>query len=91
VDAIVATLPPQVYVSFDVDGMEPGLCPNTGTPVPGGLTFRDVQVLLATLSRRRQIVGFDVNEIGADPWDGNVAARLFYKLCGATVRSVSAG
>lgn len=91
VDTIVEALPPQVYVSFDVDGMEPGLCPNTGTPVPGGLSFRDVQVLLATLSRRRQIVGFDVNEIGDDPWDGNVAARLFYKLCGATLRSVSAG
>lgn len=87
VDTIVEALPADVYVSFDVDGMEPNLCPNTGTPVPGGLSFRDVQVLLRTLSARRRIVGFDVNEIGDDPWDGNVAARLFYKLCGATVRS----
>ena len=87
VDTIVEALPALVYVSFDVDGMEPNLCPNTGTPVPGGLSFRDVQVLLRTLSARRRIVGFDVNEIGDDPWDGNVAARLFYKLCGATLRS----
>jgi len=89
VDEIVATLPPRVYVSFDVDGMEPGLCPGTGTPVPGGLPWRQVCTLLRRLSERREIVGFDVNEIGPDEWDGNVAARLFYKLCGATVRSGS--
>ena len=36
-----ADLPELVYISFDIDGLEPGLCPNTGTPVPGGLTFND--------------------------------------------------
>lgn len=87
VDEIVESLPQRVYITFDVDGMEPTLCPNTGTPVPGGLDWRQVQTLLRVLSARRHIVGFDVNEIGADPWDGNVAARLFYKLCGATLRS----
>jgi agmatinase len=71
-----------VYVSFDVDGMDPALCPNTGTPVPGGLSFREVVVLLETVSRNRTIIGFDVNEIGDGEWDGNVAARLVYKLCG---------
>lgn len=87
VDEIVESLPQRVYITFDVDGMEPTLCPNTGTPVPGGLDWRQVQTLLRVLSARRHIVGFDVNEIGDNAWDGNVAARLFYKLCGATIRS----
>lgn len=81
-DRIVGTLPDRVYVSFDVDGLDPALCPATGTPVPGGLSFRDAVVLLSTLAERRTIVGFDINEIGPAEWDGNVAARLLYKLCG---------
>lgn len=84
---IVESLPEDVYISFDVDGMDPSLCPTTGTPVPGGLSFRDVTVLLRELSRSRRIVGFDLNEIGPGEWDGNVAARVFYKLCGAALTS----
>lgn len=87
---IVSLLPERVYVSFDVDGMDPALCPTTGTPVPGGLSFRDVVLLLGEVGRSRQIVGFDVNEIGPGEWDGNVAARLVYKLCGWAARSSSA-
>ncbi len=91
VDEMIAALPDLVYVSFDVDGMEPSLCPGTGTPVPGGLTYRDVCVLLRRLSTARRIVGFDLNEIGPAEWDGNVAARVLYKLFGAAVRSNPAG
>lgn len=87
VDRIVEALPEEVYISFDVDGMDPALCPNTGTPVPGGLSFRDVVILLEAVATKRRIVGFDINEIGDDPWDGNVAARLLYKLCGWAARS----
>jgi agmatinase len=86
-EQIVHALPPRVYVSFDVDGLQPSLCPGTGTPVPGGLDWNQVLTLLSTLAEQRCIVGFDVNEIGPDEWDGNVAARLFYKLCGAMLRS----
>jgi agmatinase len=82
VDRVVDALPAEVYVSFDVDGMDPTFCPATGTPVPGGLSFRDVVVLLAAVAKRRRIVGFDLNEIGDAEWDGNVGARLLYKLCG---------
>ncbi|MDP2313946.1 MAG: agmatinase family protein [Pseudomonadota bacterium] len=87
VHRIVEALPPTVYISFDVDGLDPAFCPNTGTPVPGGLTFRDVVVLLEAVSEHRRIVGFDLNEIGDAEWDGNVAARLLYKLCGWAARS----
>lgn len=84
---VIEKLPEDVYVSFDVDGLDPAFCPHTGTPVPGGLSFRDVVVLLSTLAEERRIVGFDINEIGPDPYDGNVAARLLYKLCGWAVES----
>jgi agmatinase len=79
--AIIQDLPEQVYVSFDVDGLDPKLCPNTGTPVPGGLELEQVFYLLRTVVESdRKIIGFDVSEIGNDEWDGNVAARIVYKL-----------
>jgi agmatinase len=90
-DEIVAALPTKVYVSFDIDGLDPTLCPGTGTPVPGGLRFDEALELLAALHRGgKTIVGFDLNEVsgGGPPaswtseWDGNVGARLLYKLCG---------
>jgi agmatinase len=91
---IVDALPKQVYVSFDVDGLSPEYCPNTGTPVPGGLNFDQVLYLFSSLVKSgRKIVGFDLNEVapGEDEWDGNVGARLLYKLCGWTVVSQKGG
>jgi agmatinase len=83
---IVRDLPHEVYVSFDIDGLDPSLCPNTGTPVPGGLSFHDASALLGEVVRSgRRIVGFDVNEVAPGPrgdWDANVGARLLYKLIG---------
>lgn len=92
VDAIVAELPQHVYLSWDIDGLEPTLCPHTGTPVPGGLTFAQAVALLEGLMRAgKKIVGFDLNEVspGADgsEWDGNVGARLLYKMIGWTLMS----
>lgn len=85
-------LPEHVYISFDIDGLDPSLCPNTGTPVGGGISFNQASVLLESLARSgRRIVGFDLNEVspGTGTWDANVGARMLYKLCGAA--SVSAG
>jgi len=76
-------LPERVYVSFDIDALDPSLCPRTGTPVPGGLGFNDAALLLRQVARSgRQVVGFDLVEVGPDPWDANVGARILYKLCG---------
>ena len=88
-------LPELVYVTFDVDGLEPALCPNTGTPVPGGLTWNEAMLWLDELVRSgRRIVGFDLNEVApaADShdgagWDENVGARLLYRLIGFALRS----
>lgn len=93
-DEAVAALPAEVWISFDVDGLDPALCPHTGTPVPSGLSFAEAAHLLATLAASgRRIVGFDLVEVApaapedGDEWDANVGARLLYKLCGAALRS----
>lgn len=79
---IVAELPQQVYISFDVDGLDPKLCPNTGTPVPGGLELEQAFCLFReVVNSGREIIGFDVVEVGDAEWDGNVGARTVYKLC----------
>lgn len=82
---IVAKLPEKVYVSFDIDGLNPEYAPSTGTPVPGGITFNEAVFLLAEVVRSgREIVGFDLCEVTPDPnndWDANVGARVLYKLC----------
>lgn len=86
----VESLPREVWVSFDIDGLDPALCPHTGTPVPGGLQFAEAVHLLGTLAQSgRRIVGFDLVEVapGDGEWDANVAARLLYAMCGAALRS----
>lgn len=80
---IINQLPQQVYISFDIDGLDPKLCPHTGTPVPGGLELSQVFYLLKKLKESgREIIGFDLCEVGGLPheWDGNVGARILYKL-----------
>jgi agmatinase len=86
----LAALPDRVWVSVDIDGLDPKLCPNTGTPVPGGLQFAELAHLLQRLAESgREVVGFDLVEVapGDDEWDANVGARVLYKLCGAALRS----
>jgi agmatinase len=84
VDEIVALLPQHVFISFDIDGLDPKLCPHTGTPVQGGLETEQVFYLLHKVHLSgRKIVGFDLNEVGVshNEWDENVGARVLYKLC----------
>ena len=78
---IVSHLPKQVYLSFDVDGLDPKLCPHTGTPVPGGLELEQAYCLIReVVNSGRQIIGFDICEVGNDEWDANVGARIVLKL-----------
>lgn len=87
-EPIVSQLPPKVYISFDIDGLDPKLCPTTGTPVPGGLELEEAFYLLREVANRREIIGFDVCEIGPDEWGANVAARIVYKLCNLMALSI---
>ena len=87
---IIAELPNQVYISFDIDGLDPVLCPHTGTPVPGGLSADQAFYLFHALhDSGKKLIGFDLNEVSSGggklvdaEWDGNVGARMLYKLCG---------
>jgi agmatinase len=84
VDDIVTNLPEFVYVSFDIDGLDPKLCPHTGTPVQGGFEAEQIFYLLKKVMQAgKKIIGFDLNEVGVsnNEWDENVGARVLYKLC----------
>ncbi len=91
-DKIVATLPNDVYVSFDIDGLEISYCPHTGTPVSGGLSYNKAVYLLEQIvASGRRIIGFDVVEVvpnSDDVTDLIVGARLIYKLCGLSIKSM---
>ena len=89
---IIAALPKTVYISFDIDGLTSEHCPNTGTPVPGGITFPEICHLLELLAHSgKRVVGFDLCEVApgakGDEWNGTVGARVLYKLLGCTLRS----
>jgi agmatinase len=91
---IIQSLPQQVWISFDIDGLDPSFCPHTGTPVPGGLNFQEANYLMGAIVRAgKKIIGFDLTEVAPDPdhenneWDANVGARLLYKLSAWTMVS----
>ena len=81
---IVDQLPEKVYITFDVDGLDPKLCPHTGTPVHGGFEVEQVLYLVKKIIQSgRQFIGFDLDEIavGESDYDANVGARILWKLC----------
>lgn len=89
-DSIVSGLSSRVYLSFDIDGLDPKMCPNTGTPVPGGLEFEQAIYLVErVIESGRTIIALDLNEVspGEDEWDANVGARLLYRLINLMAKS----
>jgi agmatinase len=90
---IISSLPARVYVSFDIDGLNPLYCPNTGTPVPGGPSLEQITFLLEGICESgRIIIGADLCEVAPDPngqneWDANVGARALLDLCMYIIQS----
>jgi len=83
---IVDELPQNLYISFDIDGLDVRFCPNTGTPVPGGFDVDQIFYLFRTLHKSgKKIIGFDLNEVSCgdqgDTIDTITGARVLYKLC----------
>lgn len=91
VNSIINELPQNVYISFDIDGLHPALCPNTGTPVVGGFELEQINYLFFQLVESgRKIIGFDLNEVApgeSGDWDANVGARALWNLICATEKS----
>lgn len=84
-DDILDQLPQDVYITIDIDGLDPKLCPHTGTPVAGGFEMEQVLYLMKQVVRSgRKIIGFDIVEVAPGPegdeWDGNVGARVLYRM-----------
>ncbi|MGG9972648.1 arginase family protein [Ferruginibacter sp. SUN002] len=91
-DEIVDQLPDKVVLSYDIDGLDPKLCPNTSTPVYGGFEAAQVFYLFnRVLQSGRKIIGFNLNEIGIsrDEWDEKVGARVLFDLCNLLMASNS--
>lgn len=90
-DNIINSLPQNVCISFDIDGMYPWYCPNTGTPVPGGFAFEQATYLFNKLAESgKNIIGFDLVEVAPgenDDWDGNVGARMLFHMCGVLAQN----
>ncbi len=90
-ETIISQLPQKVCISFDIDGMYPWYCPNTGTPVPGGFSFEQAAYLFTMLAASgKEIVGFDLVEVAPgedDDWDGNVGARMLFHMCGVLAKN----
>jgi agmatinase len=91
VNDIVGCLPDKVYISFDIDGLEPALCPHTGTPVPGGLKFQEAMFLIQEVAQSgKTIIGFDLNEVSPSEeteWNENVGMRVLWNLANWAAKS----
>ncbi len=91
-EEIVSRLPQKVFISFDIDGLDRKLCPDTGTPVPGGFETEEVfYIFRKVIESGRTLVGFDLSEVGISEsdWNANVGARVLFKLCSLLVHSNS--
>ena len=95
---VLALLPNTIYLTVDIDGLDPSLCPNTGTPVPGGFRFDEFVTLLEILtSMDKKIIGMDLVEVAiphnlpqhqwGEAMDANIGARVLYKMIGFALKT----
>lgn len=95
-DEILSVLPQNIYISFDIDGLDPKLCANTGTPVNGGYEVEQIMYLFRKIvDSGRKIIGFDLvevacGELSQDMLDANVGAHILYKMCNLFMKSQKA-
>ncbi len=83
VQEILSHLPDKIYISLDIDGLDPALCPDTGTPVPGGISFNECLHLLRAMHQAgKQIIGFDLCEVapGQNEINAITGARMLHQL-----------
>jgi len=88
VEQIVSSLSGDVYVTIDVDVLDPSIMPAVGTPEPGGMLWQQVLDIIQSVARRRRVVGFDVVEFCPGEGSSSCAfllAKLIYKFIGYIV------
>jgi agmatinase len=82
IDDAVASLSDQVYLTIDIDGLDPSIVPTTGTPEPGGLGWYETLTLIRRIAEKKTIVGMDLVEYSyAESYDSPafLCAKLVYK------------
>ncbi len=87
-DELFNNLEEKIYISFDIDGMSPEFCPNTGTPVPGGISYNQAVYLIQYLHKKgHTLIGFDLVEVSpkknsmfGEGLDEIIGARILYEL-----------
>ncbi|HIJ72628.1 MAG TPA: agmatinase [Candidatus Hydrogenedentes bacterium] len=85
INDVLEAVAPRVYVSLDCDVLDPSIMPATGTPEPGGLTWRQIDALLRRLCACTELLGFDVSELAPAPGlihPQFTIAKLVYRLIG---------
>jgi len=88
-EKIIATLTDNVYITLDLDGLDPSIMPSTGTPEPGGLGWYEVLNLIKEISKKKNIVGADVVELDPIPGLASpdfLAAKLAYKIINYSIK-----
>ncbi len=81
-----------VYLTVDVDGLDPSLIPATGTPEPDGLSWRQTLDIIRTLTQHARVIGFDVVELAPNPTSHSsdfITAKLVYKIMNLVMASRS--
>ena len=86
VEQVCRALSEEVYVTIDLDVLDPAIMPAVGTPEPGGLDWKTLTQFLAHLAREKTVVGFDVVELAPIPGliaPDFLAAKLIYRFLGS--------
>ena len=82
-DDVIELLTDAVYITFDLDALDPSIMPSTGTPEPGGLFYYETLEFLKKVFTNKNVVGFDVVELCPNQIDKSsdfLAAKLYYKM-----------
>jgi agmatinase len=82
-DDVIDQLTGNVFITFDLDALDPSIMPSTGTPEPGGLLYYETLEFLKKVFTERNVVGFDIVELCPNPQDKSsdfLAAKLYYKM-----------
>jgi len=90
-EEVCANIRGDVYVTIDLDVLDPSIMPSTGTPEPGGITWRDILLLMRRVSKESRVRGFDIVELSPIPGmvaPDFLAAKLAYRIMGYVAESV---